>query len=159
MSEVLEAPARPALANFVGGEWRPSRVRAAPTRSAGPGARPRSIGEFPASGAEDVNAAVEAAGRRVPGLVGDARCRSGRAILIKAADAIESPRRADRAGHDARDGQAAARGAHARRRAPPQILRYSAGEALPRRAASASSSRRPAASVYTRPPPARRRRR
>lgn len=60
MSEVLEAPARPAFANYVGGEWRPSRSgrtyeKRSPWRPSEP------IGEFPASGEEDVDAAVEAA--------------------------------------------------------------------------------------------------
>ena len=30
MADVLEAPARPAFANFVGGEWRPSRSGGTP---------------------------------------------------------------------------------------------------------------------------------
>ena len=65
MSEVLEAPARPAFANFVGGEWRPSASgqtyeKRNPWRPAEP------VGEFPASGEEDVNAAVAAAAAAFP---------------------------------------------------------------------------------------------
>ena len=65
MSEVLEAPARPAFANFVGGEWRPSASgrtyeKRKPWRPAEP------IGEFPASGEEDVDAAVAAAAAAFP---------------------------------------------------------------------------------------------
>jgi acyl-CoA reductase-like NAD-dependent aldehyde dehydrogenase len=65
MSEVLEAPARPAFANFVAGEWRPSASgrtyeKRSPWRPSEP------IGEFPASGAEDVDAAVEAAAAAFP---------------------------------------------------------------------------------------------
>jgi acyl-CoA reductase-like NAD-dependent aldehyde dehydrogenase len=60
MSDVLEAPARPAFANYVGGEWRPSASgkvyeKRNPWRPSEP------VGEFPASGEEDVNAAVAAA--------------------------------------------------------------------------------------------------
>jgi aldehyde dehydrogenase (NAD+) len=60
MTETLQAPARPAFANFVGGEWRPSRTgRTYEKRNP---ARPSEvIGEFPASDAEDVDAAVAAA--------------------------------------------------------------------------------------------------
>jgi alpha-ketoglutaric semialdehyde dehydrogenase len=60
MSETLEAPARPAFANFIGGEWSESRTgRTYEKRNP---ARPSElIGEFPASGAEDVEAAVTAA--------------------------------------------------------------------------------------------------
>jgi acyl-CoA reductase-like NAD-dependent aldehyde dehydrogenase len=65
MSEVLEAPARPAFANFVGGEWLPSATgrtyeKGNPWRPAEP------VGEFPASGEEDVNAAVAAAAAAFP---------------------------------------------------------------------------------------------
>jgi acyl-CoA reductase-like NAD-dependent aldehyde dehydrogenase len=60
MSETLQAPARPAFANFIGGEWGESRTgrtyeKRNPARPSEP------IGEFPASGAEDVEAAVAAA--------------------------------------------------------------------------------------------------
>jgi alpha-ketoglutaric semialdehyde dehydrogenase len=65
MSEVLEAPARPAFANFVGGEWQPSATgrtyeKGNPWRPSEP------VGEFPASGEEDVNAAVAAAAAAFP---------------------------------------------------------------------------------------------
>ena len=63
---VLEAPARPELANYVGGEWTPARSgRTYEKRNP---ARPAEVvGEFPASGEEDVDAAVEAAAKAFPG--------------------------------------------------------------------------------------------
>ena len=48
MSEVLEAPARPAFANFVGGEWQPS-LSGATFEKRGPWRPSEPIGEFPAS--------------------------------------------------------------------------------------------------------------
>jgi acyl-CoA reductase-like NAD-dependent aldehyde dehydrogenase len=60
MPEVLEAPARPAFAKFVDGEWRPSTTgRTYEKRS--PWRPSEVIGEFPASGENDVDAAVAAA--------------------------------------------------------------------------------------------------
>ena len=87
MSETLEAPVRPAFANFVGGEWLPSESgktyeKRSPWRPA------ETIGEFPASGEADVNAAVEAAAAAFP----EWSRRPGAqraAILNAAADAIE----------------------------------------------------------------------
>jgi aldehyde dehydrogenase (NAD+) len=96
MSEVLEAPARPALANFVGGEWRPSvSGRAYEKRS--PWRPSEIVGEFPASGEEDVNAAVEAAFAAYPEWAGTPAAKRG-AILNKAADIIE--RRAEQIAQD-----------------------------------------------------------
>ncbi len=88
MSEVLEAPARPAFANYVGGEWRPSLSgRTYEKRSP---ARPsEAIGEFPASGEADVEAAVEAAAAAFPEWSRTPAAKRG-AILNKAADAIEA---------------------------------------------------------------------
>jgi alpha-ketoglutaric semialdehyde dehydrogenase len=87
MPEILEAPVRPAFANFVGGEWRPSRSggtyeKRSPWRPSEP------VGEFPASGEEDVNAAVEAAAAAFP----EWSRRPGAqraAVLSAAADAVE----------------------------------------------------------------------
>src|SRR5919109_840182 len=87
MSETIEAPARPAFANYVGGEWRPSGSgRTYEKRNP---ARPSEvIGEFPASSEEDVNRAVEAAATAFPGWSGlPAAARA--AVLMKAADAVE----------------------------------------------------------------------
>ena len=56
---VLEAPTRPELANYVGGEWAPARSGRTYQKHnpANPG---ELVGEFPSSGEEDVAAAVEA---------------------------------------------------------------------------------------------------
>ena len=63
---VLEAPTRPELANYVGGEWTPARSgRTYEKRN--PANPAEVVGEFPASGEEDVVAAVEAAAKAFPG--------------------------------------------------------------------------------------------
>jgi aldehyde dehydrogenase (NAD+) len=88
MSEVLEAPARPALANFIGGEWRPS-VSGRTYEKHGPWRPSEVIGELPASGEEDVNAAVVAALAAFPEWAGLPAAKRG-AILNKAADIVEA---------------------------------------------------------------------
>jgi aldehyde dehydrogenase (NAD+) len=87
MSEVLEAPARPALANFIGGEWRPS-VSGRTYEKRGPWRPSEAIGEFPASGEEDVAAAVEAALEAFPKWKATPAAKRGE-ILNKAADIVE----------------------------------------------------------------------
>src|SRR5260221_6003362 len=87
MSELLEAPARPAFATFVGGEWRPSETgrtyeKGNPWRPAEP------VGEFPASGEEDVNAAVAAAAAAFPEWSSRPAAQRA-AILTATADALE----------------------------------------------------------------------
>src|SRR6478672_9912120 len=85
---VLEAPARPALANYVGGEWMPAR--SGETYEKRSPSRPSEVfGEFPASGEEDVDAAVEAAASAFPGWAGLAAASRG-AVLMRAADAVEA---------------------------------------------------------------------
>ena len=65
MTDVLEAPARPAFANFVAGEWRASRSgRTYPKH--GPWRPSETIGEFPRSDADDVDDAVRAAAEAFP---------------------------------------------------------------------------------------------
>ena len=96
MSETLEAPARPAYANYVAGEWRPSNTgRTYEKRNP---MRPDDVvGEFPASDADDVADAVAAAERAFPawsGMPGPARG----AVLLAAADAVE--RRLDELARD-----------------------------------------------------------
>ena len=88
MSDVLEAPARPALANFIGGEWRPS-VSGRTYEKHGPWRPSEVIGELPASGEEDVNAAVAAALAAFPEWAGLPAAKRG-AILNKAADIVEA---------------------------------------------------------------------
>jgi alpha-ketoglutaric semialdehyde dehydrogenase len=128
MSELLEAeaPARPAFANYVGGEWRPSTSgRTYEKRS--PWRPSEVIGEFPASGEEDVNAAVAAACTAFPNW-SQRPATQRAAVLMGAADAIE--RRVEQMAHDMtlemgkplREARMeAARGA--------AILRFFAGEA------------------------------
>ncbi|HZO62149.1 MAG TPA: aldehyde dehydrogenase family protein [Gaiellaceae bacterium] len=87
MPEVLEAPPRPAFANFVGGEWRPS-ASGATYEKRSPWRPSETIGEFPASGAEDVEAAVEAAAAAFPEWSRRPAAQRA-AVLMAAADAIE----------------------------------------------------------------------
>ena len=87
MTDVLEAPVRPAFANFVGGEWRPSRSGATYEKH-GPWRPSETVGEFPRSDADDVDDAVRAAAGAFPTwsrLSGAARGEA----LRKAADAVE----------------------------------------------------------------------
>jgi alpha-ketoglutaric semialdehyde dehydrogenase len=90
MSDVLEAPTavRPALANYVGGAWRPS-LSGRTYEKRNPWRPSDIVGEFPASGGEDVDAAVEAAAAAFPewARLAPAR-RSG--LLLAAADAIDA---------------------------------------------------------------------
>jgi aldehyde dehydrogenase (NAD+) len=126
-TKILEAPARPAFANFVGGEWRPSATgrtyeKTNPWRPGEP------IGEFPASGEEDVNAAVAAAAAAFPEWSSRPAAQRA-AILTATADALE--RRVEEMARDMtlemgkplREARMeAARGA--------AVLRYYAGEAF-----------------------------
>jgi aldehyde dehydrogenase (NAD+) len=126
MSEVLEAPPRPAFANFVGGEWQQSSSGKTYEKR-GPWRPSETIGEFPASSAEDVDAAVEAAAAAFPAWSRRPAAQRA-AVLMGAADAIE--RRVEQIAQDMtlemgkplREARMeAARGA--------AILRYFAGEA------------------------------
>ena len=49
MTQILDAPARPDFANFVGGEWQPS-VSGNTYEKRGPWRPAETVGEFPASG-------------------------------------------------------------------------------------------------------------
>ena len=87
-NSVLEAPARPQAANYVGGKWTPARSgRTYEKRN--PANPSEIVGEFPASSEEDVTAAVEAAADAFPGWSGLPAAGRG-AILMRAADAIEA---------------------------------------------------------------------
>ena len=87
-SSVLEAPTRPAAANYVGGEWPPAR--SGRTYEKHNPARPSElVGEFPASREEDVNAAVEAAARAFPEWSAKPAAARG-AVLMRAADAVDA---------------------------------------------------------------------
>jgi acyl-CoA reductase-like NAD-dependent aldehyde dehydrogenase len=87
MPETLEAPARPAFANFVAGEWQPSATGRTYEKHS-PWRPSESIGEFPASGEEDVAAAVAAAAAAFPEWSRRPAAQRA-AVLMAAADAIE----------------------------------------------------------------------
>jgi len=88
LSETIDAPGRPAFANYIGGEW--SASASGRTYEKRNPARPAElIGEFPTSGEADVAAAVDAAEAAFPGWSGSPA--AGRAaVLMKAADAVEA---------------------------------------------------------------------
>src|SRR5438876_1639498 len=90
MSDVLEAPTavRPAPANYVGGEWRPS-LSGNTYEKRNPWRPSETVGEFPASDAGDVEAAVEAAAAAFPDWSRLAPARRS-AILFAAADAVDA---------------------------------------------------------------------
>jgi alpha-ketoglutaric semialdehyde dehydrogenase len=86
-SQLYAAPARPAFANLVGGEWSESRTgRTYEKRSPNHPSEP--IGDFPASGPEDVEAAVEAAANAFRSWADTPIAKRG-AILTKAAAIVE----------------------------------------------------------------------
>jgi len=85
MSEVLEAPSRPAFANYVGGEWLAAKET---YEKRGPWRPTELIGEFPASGAAEVDAAVAAAEAAAPGWGRLPAAQRG-ATLMRAADAVD----------------------------------------------------------------------
>jgi aldehyde dehydrogenase (NAD+) len=126
MSEVLEAPSRPAFANYVAGEWRPSESGKTYEKRS-PWRPSEVVGEFPASNADDVDAAVEAAAAAFPAWSRKPAVQRA-AVLMRAADAIE--RRVEQIAQDMtlemgkplrESRMEAARGA--------AILRFFAGEA------------------------------
>src|SRR5947199_1095572 len=85
---VLEARVQPELANYVGGAWTPAGSGRTYEKH-NPAHPSELVGEFPASGEEDVNAAVEAAAAAFPGWSGMPAAGRG-AVLIRAADAVEA---------------------------------------------------------------------
>jgi alpha-ketoglutaric semialdehyde dehydrogenase len=123
---VLEAPARPALANYVGGEWAPARSGATYEKR-NPANPSEVVGDFPASGEEDVHAAVEAAARAYPDW--SSRPAAARAaILMRAADAIET-RVEDMAADMTREMGKPIREARMESARTAAIFRFFAGEA------------------------------
>jgi alpha-ketoglutaric semialdehyde dehydrogenase len=123
---VLEAPTRPELANYVGGEWAPARSgRTYEKRN--PANPAEVVGQFPASGEEDVDAAVEAAAKAFPGW-SDAPAAGRAAVLMRAADAIEA-RVEDMAADMTREMGKPLREARMESARTAAIFRYFAGEA------------------------------
>jgi aldehyde dehydrogenase (NAD+) len=123
---VLEAPARPELTNYVGGEWTPARSgRTYEKRN--PANPAEVVGEFPASGEEDVAAAVEAAAKAFPAWSG--LPAAGRAaVLMRAANAIEA-RVEEMAADMTREMGKPLREARMESARTAAIFRYFAGEA------------------------------
>ena len=116
MTETLSATA---ARNFVGGEWRES-ASGATYEKHNPWRPSEVTGVFAASSADD--AQRRGRGRRAtafPAWAGPARARARR-VLLQGGRRDRGARRADRAGHDRRDGQAAARGADGGRARPPR---------------------------------------
>ena len=127
MTDVLEAPARPAFANFVGGEWRPSRSGSIYEKH-GPWRPAETIGEFPASDAADVADAVAAAADTFPTWSRLPAAARGEA-LRKAADAVD--RRVEQIARDMTlEMGKPIREARMESARMAQILRFYAGEGL-----------------------------
>jgi alpha-ketoglutaric semialdehyde dehydrogenase len=123
---VLEAPARPALANYVGGDWVPARSGSTYEKR-NPANPSELVGEFPASAEEDVNAAVDAAARAYPNW--SSQPASARAaILMRAADAIDA-RVEDMAADMTREMGKPLREARMESARTAAIFRFFAGEA------------------------------
>ena len=122
----VEAPARPARTNYVGGEWRPS-AGGKTYEKRNPANPTEIVGEFPASNADDVEAAVNAAHGAFAGWAKTpATQRAG--FLTKAADALE--RRVEDVARDmTREMGKPIREARMEAARGAQILRYFAGEA------------------------------
>jgi aldehyde dehydrogenase (NAD+) len=123
---VLEAPARPALANYVGGEWVPARSGSTYEKR-NPANPSEVVGELPASGEEDVDAAVDAAAHAFPSWSGQPAAARG-AVLMRAADAIEA-RVEDMAMDMTREMGKPLREARMESARTAAIFRYFAGEA------------------------------
>ena len=139
MSDVLDAPARPAGLNYVDGAWVPSasgetlhqgRTRCGP---------PRTVGEFSASTEADADAAVAAAAAAFAAWAGLPMARRA-AYLNAAAAALEA--RAEEIARDMTTEMGKplreARGETGARVADPALRRE---RGVPRRSASTSSSR------------------
>ena len=123
---VLEAPVRPELANYVGGSWSPAR--SGRTYEKHNPARPSElVGEFPASGADDVDAAVAAAAAAFREWASSPAAARA-AVLQRAADAIEA-RVEDMAADMTREMGKPLREARMESARAAAIFRFFAGEA------------------------------
>src|SRR5215831_5465143 len=127
MTDVLEAPARPAFANFVGGEWRPSRSGSTYEKH-GPWRPSETIGEFPASDGTDVDDACLAAADAFPAWSRLPAAARGE-VLRRAADAVD--RRVEQIAQDMTlEMGKPLREARMEAARMAQILRFFAGEGL-----------------------------
>ena len=123
---VLEAPTRPELANYVGGEWAPAQSGRTYQKH-NPANPTEVVGEFPASGEEDVAASVKAAAKAFPSW-SDTPAAGRAAVLMRAADAIEA-RVEDMAADMTREMGKPLREARMESARTAAIFRYFAGEA------------------------------
>jgi alpha-ketoglutaric semialdehyde dehydrogenase len=123
---VLEAPTRPELANYVGGEWAPAQSGRTYQKH-NPANPTEVVGEFPASGEEDVAASVKAAAKAFPSW-SDTPAAGRAAVLLRAADAIEA-RVEDMAADMTREMGKPLREARMESARTAAIFRYFAGEA------------------------------
>ena len=154
MTELVDAPAHPAGLNYVGGAWVPSA--SGETYSKVNPMRPsEATGEYSASSAADAEAAVTAAAGAFDGWAGLPMARRA-GYLDRRRHRARAAHRGAGARHDARDGQAVARGARRgrSRRADPAVRRER-GVPLGGRALRAGGDGRAGLD----PPAARRRRR
>jgi alpha-ketoglutaric semialdehyde dehydrogenase len=127
MADVLEAPARPAFANFVGGEWRASRSGRTYEKH-GPWRPSEVVGEFPRSDGDDVDDAVQAAADAFPAWSRLSTAARGE-VLRKAADAVD--RRVEQIAQDMTlEMGKPIREARMEAARMAQILRFFAGEGL-----------------------------
>ena len=152
MSEILEAPARPVFANFVGGEWAESSSGETYEKR-GPWRPSEPIGAFPASGEADVDRAVAAARDAFPAWADLPAAQRG-AVLARTADAVD--RRVEQIAQDMTlEMGKPIREARLEAARMAQILRFFAGEGLSvdRRALRAGGDRK--CRLHD-PPPARR---
>jgi aldehyde dehydrogenase (NAD+) len=126
MSEVVEAPARPAAQNYVGGEWRPA-VSGETYEKRNPMRPSEVVAAVASSSEQDADAAVGAAEAAFPGWAALSLAKRG-AYLTAAASALES--RLEEVARDMTDEMGKplreSRGEAAR---AVQILRYAAGHA------------------------------
>src|SRR5690349_4754435 len=127
MSDVLDAPTRPAGLNYVGGAWVPSSSGETYTKT-NPMRPSETVGEFSASTADDAKAAVAAAAEAFAGWAALPMAKRG-AYLNAAAAALEQ--RVEQIARDMSTEMGKplreARGETAR---AAQILRYAASEAF-----------------------------
>jgi acyl-CoA reductase-like NAD-dependent aldehyde dehydrogenase len=122
----VEAPPRPARSNYVGGEWRPS-AGGRTYEKRNPANPAEVVGEFPASNADDAEAAVAAAHAAFPSWATTPAAQRA-AFLTKAAEALEA--RVEEVAQDmTREMGKPIREARMEAARGVQILRYFAGEA------------------------------
>ena len=98
---------RAAALNYVGGAWVPA-LSSETYEKVNPARLDEMLGPFALSDPADAASAVRSRGRRLPRLV-DAAARQSRRVPVEGRGTARRPHRGDRAGHDARDGQAASR--------------------------------------------------